>query len=1154
MKKYKMFLRSNTVNVSNMVPVTRQKSNNINTNILNKRRIDDIIYFISDDIKQYQQLIKILGPHHKNVEFLHEKILDKLAENNYEIIQFILNKKKRTNEELIIIKTLLSTMKSLSLMININEPEKILFSLSTYLRLESKPRDSILFRFGDKGTKFYILLSGRVSILILKETRVEMSFKRYFLHLFLLKMMKEKEMVKKTIMANNKIKNHLDAKTFDIIFDKILKFVRKHFGKNLKKKENDLEEDSLDESEGVSEIETKKNFESPVKKRRIQLNYMNNDNANNYKFEVKDRIRVEEIKPLKNKFRKRMSIGLPSTSRISILETAKLKSLTKNEFEEIDCPIFTKEEEIKELVSYYLYLKAILVNIRKDKISLKDYINNTYINSIFRKEFNEDDDVEEEQYVIYTYHEIVQKNKGDTFGELALQHEDSKRTATILATSDIILGYLTKNDYETCINEIQLKRRKNEVNFIMSFSIFDKMNWVNFEKKYFNFFKREFYNQGEVVLRQGEKINKLIFIMDGQFEITSSLSLNSLYKIIRQKTNYSYQKMSIGSNNKKNSLRLCISNNKDIIGLNDCCFLGFFNEEISFITATCISNKSYTFTLEKSLLEDFKNRIVEIKQNIKQLNKKREKVMLDRLTTIFEQLLKNKKNKKMGKENISTNQNKNSFNENNNNSAMNNYIKNKQLSDNNKRNEEILPQYRNFLLSARFRRSRALTKFNENKLNINFLLENNFSKEYLTSERNAFSSKKYRMKDLKFEENKNSAYKLIETDNNIDSLEYKKKITNIMAVKENMPPKLNPRVYLKSAVTIRELNEQTNIREKMKNLYLPLNNIINKEYINLFNWVDYNKKIFDNYKKVKDDDQIIKTETINFKNELKKTNTDRNRTYNLNTDSKKKEAKTERLKENEKIKVKEKEKDKNSEFGDSKKLSFSSDNEENKNEKNEIENKKLYNSRYEDSQSNIGNNLFISKRNINMKARRTLKSLELEEEIKNMILKTIKNKNKENNFKNKNPFENSIDRKDTSSRKYTNTEYVRSPYNKISLFKNTFNWTKSKKKSKNKAKLNESYLKQILGTRYRNRDDEFISRTEKKIVKEINDYNADLKRKKEIKLKFAKKAKEKKNMNKNKKNSSRYMNADFENENDKDLLMSRNFNIRNLKKSYEKKK
>jgi hypothetical protein len=341
-----------------------------------------------------------------------------------------------------------------------------------------------------------------------------------------------------------------------------------------------------------------------------------------------------------------------------------------------------------------------------------------------------------------------------------------------------------------------------------------------------------------------------------------------------------------------------------------------------------------------------------------------------------------------------------------------------------------------------------------------------------------------------------------------------------MAIKENMPPKLNPRIYLKSAVTIRELNEKTNIREKMKNLYLPLNNIINKEYINLFNWVDYNKKIFDNYQKIKDDDQIIKSETINFnKEELRKTNTERNRTNNLDIDIKRKETKTERQKEKEK--EKEKEKDKNSEFGDSKKLSFSSDNEENKNEKNEIEKKNIYNSRYEDSHNNQSNNPFRAKRNKDTQIRRTLKSLELEEEIKNMFLKNIKNKNKENNFKNKNPFESSFDKKERTSRKFTNTEFVRTPYNKMSLIKDPFSLAKSKKNSKKKIKLNESYLKQILGTRYRNREDEFISRTEKKIVKEINDYNADLKRKKEIKLKFAKKAKENKSMNKKKKNSSR---------------------------------
>ena len=1143
-----MYVRANTVNVANITPVTRQKSDNISANLLNKRRIGDIIYFLSDDIKQYQQIIKILGPHHKNSEILKDKILNKLAENNYEIIQFILNKKKRTNEELIIIKTFLSTMKSLSLMINITEPDKILFSLSMYLKLESKIKDSILFRYGDKGTKFYILLSGKVSILILKETRVEMSFLRYFLHLLLLQMMKEKELVKKTIIANYKQKNHLDEITFDIIYNKIVKFVRKNFGKNAKKKENDLEDDSFDESEQVSEIETKKKFDSPIKKKAtFQLNYLNNDNSSNYKFEVKDRIRVEEIKPLKSKLRKRMSIGFPSASRNNILEAAKLKSLNKNAYDEMNFPIFTKVEELKEIISYYLYLKTVLVNVRKDKISLKDYINNTYINSIFRKNLNEDDDIEEDLYSIYIYHEIVQKNKGDTFGELALQHEDSKRTATILATTDIILGYLSKNDYETCLNEIQLKRRRNEVNFIISFSIFDKMNWISFEKKYFNFFKREYFSQGETVLKQGEKIKKIIFIMEGQFEITSSLSLDNLYKIIKQKTTSSFKKISLNTSNKKNFLRLCISNNKDIIGLNDCSFLGLFNEEISFINATCTSNKSVTFTLEKSILNDLENKIGEIKQNLKQININREKVMIDRLSSFFDQLIKNKKWKKMGKENVSNKHKKNISLNTESSSAINNYLKSKILNSY-KKNEEILPQYRNFLLSAKFRRSRELAHYNDNKVYLNLINDNNYSIENLTTDRKAFSSKIYKMKDIgDFEENKNSIYlKWIETENNIDDSEYKKKITNIMAIKENNPKKLNPRLYLKSAVSIREVNEKTNIREKMKNLYLPLNNIINKEYKNLFKGTDYNKKLFDSYKKIKDDDKNIDIVNSN-KDDYKRISTDINKINILKDDSKRK------LSEKEKEKITEE--DNESEFGDSKKLSFSSDNEENKNDKSGANNKIIYNNRYDDSNNNSSkniNSILISiKRHKNMKIRRTLKSLEMEEEMKNMFLNNLRNKNKKKDSNKLNLYPNSLNKYRSNCPK-NKKEYEKNPYNKMSLLKKPFNNSKSKNNSNNKTKNNESYLKQILGTRYRNEEDDFISRTEKRIVKEINDYNADLKWKKEVRLKLSKKIKE--NKSKNNKNTSRYLNGDYNNEQGSDLLLSNNFNIKNLKKSYEKKK
>ena len=112
-------------------------------------------------------------------------------------IKYILNKPKRTADEILIIKTYLSSMTFLSTLKAPISNDRLLYSLSIYLKIEKKSKNSILFRFGNKGTKFFIILEGEVSILILKETKALISFKRYFLHLLLLKMLREDELIKK---------------------------------------------------------------------------------------------------------------------------------------------------------------------------------------------------------------------------------------------------------------------------------------------------------------------------------------------------------------------------------------------------------------------------------------------------------------------------------------------------------------------------------------------------------------------------------------------------------------------------------------------------------------------------------------------------------------------------------------------------------------------------------------------------------------------------------------------------------------------------------------------------------------------------------------------------------------------------------------------
>lgn len=631
-----------------------------------KKRLEETIINLSDDIKEYQTKLKILGPQNKTVASLSKKILSKLSENNYEIIQAVLNKKKRTNDDLNIIKTFLSTMKYLSSMIKILDIDKILYSLSIYLKMEKKPKNSVLFRFGNKGTKFYILLSGQVTILILKETFVNMSFMKYIMHLIMLKILGEDETVKKIIIANNHNQNHLDEKTFEILFEKLSEMGNKKMEKKKKNKKvieekNEEEEESEEESnednkEEKQEKENNKDFNKAFKRTKtLQLNYLVSNyngllNSKDYKY-LKTNFKNENIK----------THDFPPLKRLSTKSNIRLsrKSVIQQSHFEPDFPFFHREDEIQEFISYYIYLKENIPNFKKKKFSVVDYIEDTYINSTYSKELNKKYEKEKERYIIYKYHDIVQKFKGDTFGELALQHEDSKRTATIITNTECIIGYLSKSAYETCLSEIELKRRKNEVNFIMSFAIFDQMNWISFENKYFNYFKREFYSQMDNLIKQGDKVDKIFFIMSGQFEITTSLSIGGLYKIIRQKRKDALDNYKIKVNKHKHKIRLSICNNKDIIGLNDCCYYKENGEKVSFVNVTCISPKSIAFTLDKNILDGLKLKLNEINKNVINIINRREKVLVDRLISIFNTMIKqreidiNEKLEKINTKNVS---------------------------------------------------------------------------------------------------------------------------------------------------------------------------------------------------------------------------------------------------------------------------------------------------------------------------------------------------------------------------------------------------------------------------------------------------------------------------------------------------------------------
>ena len=124
---------------------------------------------------------------------------------------------------LIVLNTFLSNMKFVSVTPDLNDRKKLISSLSSCLKLEKKQKGSILFRYGNKGNRFYVVLSGEISVLILKEVDVELKYLLY------LKVIKEDELAKKIIATNSITNFKLTERHLDKYYEDILSFINKYY-------------------------------------------------------------------------------------------------------------------------------------------------------------------------------------------------------------------------------------------------------------------------------------------------------------------------------------------------------------------------------------------------------------------------------------------------------------------------------------------------------------------------------------------------------------------------------------------------------------------------------------------------------------------------------------------------------------------------------------------------------------------------------------------------------------------------------------------------------------------------------------------------------------------------------------------------------------
>ena len=103
---------------------------------------------------------------------------------------------------------------------------QLLRKISICLKSEKYPLGKIVFRYGDKGSKFYIILKGSVRILIIKNNKIRLTFYEYILHLIRLYAIGEVNLMIKTVKVNKYI--------YDINEKNIIDFLNK-YNKQLEK-------------------------------------------------------------------------------------------------------------------------------------------------------------------------------------------------------------------------------------------------------------------------------------------------------------------------------------------------------------------------------------------------------------------------------------------------------------------------------------------------------------------------------------------------------------------------------------------------------------------------------------------------------------------------------------------------------------------------------------------------------------------------------------------------------------------------------------------------------------------------------------------------------------------------------------------------------